>query len=196
MALLYILIIYLSTEATCMQSYGTEGRLSIYDCYKRLCTQAWVHLCAGTSTCQAFLLLSPSYAVIMYQNSTTYILYLLGHNTSTPKTAMVFSPTKFTTVRKTKHLASACPCQHVHGSQAQAVDGQAKILSLVSYVLARTDMQCTTQISSAHAPYACSIYIHFTRDEGQRVVTTKSCLIDTSDVQHASCLNGTITPPS
>ena len=39
------------------------------------------------------LLLSSSYVygVIMYQNSTTYILYLSGHNTSTPKTATIFA---------------------------------------------------------------------------------------------------------
>ena len=50
------------------------------------------------------LLLSSSYvyAVIMYQNSTTYILYLSGHNTGTLKTARIFSPTNFTTVQKNK----------------------------------------------------------------------------------------------
>ncbi len=152
-----------------MQSYGAEGRTITYDCYKRLCTQAWVHLYAGTSMYQAFLLLSPSYAVIMSQNSTKYILYLSGHNTSTPKTPTIFSPTNFITVCKPKHLDSACPCQYVHGSQAQAEGEQAKILShLVSCVLARTDMQCTTQISSAHAPHACSIYTH--TSQGTRAI--------------------------
>lgn len=58
---------------------------------------------------------------------------------------------------KTKHTASACPWTHVHGYQAQAEGEQAKLLS---HVLARTSMQCTMQISSAHAPHACSIYTH------------------------------------
>ena len=48
-----------------MQPYIAEGRMTVYDCHKRLCTQAWVYVYAGTSVYQAFLLLSPSYAVIM-----------------------------------------------------------------------------------------------------------------------------------